>query len=282
MRVIRTTNELRHALKPIRHDGKKIALIPTMGALHAGHMSLVKMAHNLAECVVTSIFVNPKQFGPSEDLASYPRPEIEDLAKLSMQNVDIVYMPSVDEMYGAGFSTSISITGVSEGLCGGKRAGHFDGVALVVTKLLLQTMPDIAIFGEKDYQQLLVIKRLVSDLNIPVEIVAAPIHREKDQLAMSSRNIYLTPEERKIAPCLYQQLQHIAGHIATDGIGNLEKLIAVSTDYLQEKGFNHIDYIELRDSNLQTITSSTRSARLLAAAFLGKCRLIDNVPVILK
>lgn len=280
MRVIRTIAELRQTLKNLRQDGKKTALVPTMGALHAGHMSLITSAQNIIDTVIVSIFVNPKQFGPNEDLDAYPRPEQEDLAALSQHNVDIAYLPTAEEMYGAGFNTTISVAGVSEGLCGSKRAGHFDGVALVVTKLLLQTLPDIALFGEKDYQQLQVIKRLVADLNIPVEIMSAPIFRERDGLAMSSRNRYLSENEREIAPLLYQQLRHIATMLSSDNMLSATALIEEAEQYLCKSGFSQIDYIELRDAqNLESLKTLTRPARLLAAAHLGKCRLIDNIAV---
>ncbi len=278
MRVIRTVKDLRQAIRPLKQEQRKLAFVPTMGALHEGHMSLVRTARNMADAVVVSIFVNPRQFGPQEDLAAYPRPEIEDLAKLSEHNVDIAYIPSVEEMYSEGFSASISVAGISAGLCGAHRPGHFDGVALVVTKLLLQSLPDIAIFGEKDYQQLLVIQQLVNDLNIPVEIISAPIFREKDGLALSSRNAYLTAEERGIAPALYHHLQHIASELQAGG--SLEALVAAATHSLQATGFNRIDYIALRDARtLQPLLSLSAPARLLAAVYLGKCRLIDNIAV---
>jgi pantoate--beta-alanine ligase len=277
MRVIRTITELRQAVALLRADAKKIALVPTMGALHDGHMSLVKMAQHVADCVIVTIFVNPTQFGPAEDFSKYPRQEIADLALLTEHNVQIAYVPDVTEMYQPGFATTMQVGGVSGGLCGAVRPGHFDGVALVVTKLLLQAAPDIAIFGEKDYQQLMVIKRLASDLDIPVEIMGAPILREKDGLALSSRNVYLTDKERRIAPELYKCLQQCAAALTAGG--EVTSLLENAISHLLSAGFSSVDYMELRDA--ATLAPCThykgQPARLLVAARLGSCRLIDNI-----
>lgn len=277
MHIIRTPQDLRTILASLRHKGK-VAFVPTMGALHEGHLSLITQAKQVAQLVVASIFVNPKQFGAGEDLASYPRPEMEDLKKLEASGVDVAYLPSAEAMYQPGASTHISVDGVSAGLCGAKRPGHFDGVALVVTKLLLQVLPDIAIFGEKDYQQLQVIKRLVRDLDIPVEILSGAIFREADGLAMSSRNLYLNQEERQLAPVLYQTLLAIKAGLVAGKM--LEEMVADASDDLRAKGFTKVDYIELRDAEtLEVVATASHPARLLIAAYLGKCRLIDNIAV---
>lgn len=276
MHTIRTFTELRPALAAYREAGKRIAFIPTMGALHAGHLSLVEYARERADVVVASIFVNPKQFGPNEDYSTYPRREAEDCEKLASKQVDIAYLPDVATMFPEGFSTQVSVKGISNGLDGTSRPGFFDGVALVVTKLLLQVMPDIAVFGEKDYQQLLVIKRLAEDLNIPVEILGAPIVREKDGLAMSSRNQYLNTEERQLAPAIYQVLHEVVEQLrqSPDAV---EKHCKWGIEALETKGFR-VDYLELRDSiTLAPLKVLSPPARLFVAAFLGKCRLIDNI-----
>src|SRR5512146_326278 len=199
----RTVKDLRAQVAKWRQAGENVALVPTMGALHAGHLSLIAVAKAHAKRIVASIFVNPTQFGPKEDFKRYPRDEAGDLAKLAQAGVDLVFIPNAAEMYPPGFSTKVSLPSLTEDLCGAARPNHFEGVATVVTKLLLQCAPDVAVFGEKDYQQLLVIRRLVRDLNIPVEIVGGPIVREEDGLALSSRNVYLSPEQRKTAPLLH-------------------------------------------------------------------------------
>ena len=210
----RTVADLRAHVAPWRKAGKSIALVPTMGALHAGHLSLVTLAKSKADRVVVSIFVNPIQFGPREDFNTYPRDEAGDIEKLRAAGADLVFAPNTAEMYPAGFSTKVSIGDLTEDLCGANRPNHFDGVATVVTKLLLQCAPDMAIFGEKDYQQLLVIKHLVRDLNVPVEVLGGDIVREKDGLALSSRNAYLSPAERKTAPLLHQTISEVAAALA--------------------------------------------------------------------
>jgi pantoate--beta-alanine ligase len=195
--VARSVAELRRHVATWRSQGERVGLVPTMGALHKGHLALVAAAQGACRRVVVSIFVNPKQFGPREDFSSYPRPEADDLAKLTEAAADLAYIPEVGEMYPAGFATSISVGGPSDGLCGAQRPGHFDGVATVVAKLLTQVAPDAAYFGEKDYQQLMVVRRLARDLDLPVEIVGVPTVREPDGLALSSRNVYLSTEERR-------------------------------------------------------------------------------------
>jgi pantoate--beta-alanine ligase len=251
--------------------------VPTMGALHEGHLSLVALATSKADHAVVSIFVNPIQFGPREDFGRYPRDEQGDLVKLGEAGVDVVFAPHTAEMYPHGFSTQVKVSDLTEDLCGAARPNHFDGVATVVTKLLLQCAPDFAVFGEKDYQQLLVIKRLVRDLNIPVEIVGAPIVRERDGLALSSRNAYLSPSERKVAPLLYQTISEVAADLA-QGRGCDDAVVAARFK-LDAAGFR-VNYVAVRDPDtLKPLSGPVTRARVLAAAFLGKTRLIDNVAV---
>lgn len=268
--------ELRASIAAWRREGLRIGLVPTMGALHRGHRALMRAARQANDRVVVSIFVNPKQFGPREDFAAYPRPEAADRAVLREEGVDLAFMPPVTAMYPDGFATTVSVAGVSEGLCGAQRPGHFDGVATVVAKLLLQAAPDAAYFGEKDYQQLLVVRHLASDLDIPVEIVGVPTVREPDGLALSSRNVYLSPEERRIAPLLHSTLCEVA---AADPNAR-DAMLARGAAKLAAAGFR-VEYLELRDAaTLQPVSGALpRPARLLAAVHLGRTRLIDNIPV---
>jgi pantoate--beta-alanine ligase len=276
--VARTVAALRERVHGWRTEGARVGLVPTMGALHAGHLALVAAAQAQCERVIASLFVNPKQFGPSEDFAAYPRDEAADLAALAKAGVDLVFAPSVAEMYPDGFASTVHIVGITEELEGAHRPGHFDGVATVVAKLLLQTLPDAAFFGEKDYQQLTVVRRLVRDLDIPVRIEGVPTVREADGLALSSRNVYLSPEERRVAPQLHRVIQDTAAAIigAPHSVaGNLEKGLAA----LRAAGFLP-DYLGLRDAgDFSAMTRLDRPARLLAAAHLGRSRLIDNIPV---
>ncbi len=273
-----TVAALRGAVEPWRAAGETVALVPTMGALHRGHLALVEEGLRRCNRVVVSIFVNPTQFGPGEDLASYPRDEADDMAALAALGVDLVFAPPVDEMYPEGFATTVTVARVSEGLCGDIRPAHFPGVATVVAKLLNQCRPDVAVFGEKDYQQLVVIRRLVRDLDIPVEIVGVPTVREADGLAMSSRNAYLSPRERETAGRLNALLGAIAGRIA--GGEPPARAVAWGRKRLAAEGFASIDYLELRDAEtLAPVDVLGRPARLLAAVRLGAARLIDNVPV---
>jgi pantoate--beta-alanine ligase len=275
--LVRTVNDLRHSLARPRQARERIALVPTMGALHKGHLSLVALAKSRAERVVASIFVNPLQFGPREDFHRYPRDEAGDLAKLEGAGADLVFAPDTAEMYPDGFSTRVSLGDLTEDLCGANRPNHFDGVATVVTKLLVQCGPDIAVFGEKDYQQLLVIKRLVRDLNLPVEIIGAPILREEDGLALSSRNAYLSPAERKTAPLLYQTVFAVAADLSK-GRG-ADDAAHAGRFKLEAKGFR-VDYVAVRDpETLKPLSGPVTRARVLAAAYLGRTRLIDNVAV---
>jgi pantoate--beta-alanine ligase len=273
----RTVSELRAHLAKRRQAGERIALVPTMGALHAGHLSLLELAKAKADRVVVSIFVNPKQFGPREDFQLYPRDESGDLKKLAAAGADLVFIPDADEMYPSGFNTKVSIADLTDDLCGASRPNHFDGVATVVAKLLLQCAPDIAIFGEKDYQQLLVVKRLARDLDIPVEILGAPIVREKDGLALSSRNAYLSAAERRIAPLLHQTIAQVAADLA-NGRG-ADDAATAGRFKLEAAGFR-VNYIAVREpETLKPLHGPVKQARVLAAVFLGKTRLIDNVPV---
>ena len=276
--VVRDVGSLRRRIKAWRAATRTIALVPTMGALHAGHLALVERAKALADEVVVSIFVNPTQFGPDEDLAAYPRRETEDWELLAAADVGLLYMPDAAVMYPDQFQTEIRVTQVSQGLCGDHRPGHFDGVATVVAKLLLQALPDFAVFGEKDFQQLVVIQRLVADLNIPVDIVGLPTVRETDGLALSSRNAYLSDSERAVAPALYRELTAVATDIANGA--DITARCAEAAAALLKAGFDAVDYIEARDAaTLTPITTHGVPARVLAAVTLGKARLIDNVAV---
>jgi pantoate--beta-alanine ligase len=283
VQIIRGKAELRAALADLRAGGGTsgsgtVALVPTMGALHAGHAALVAEARRRADHVVASIFVNPLQFGANEDLADYPRREASDARLLEEEGCDILWAPGAQVMYPDGFATNVSVAGVSEGLCGGARPGHFDGVATVVTKLLNQVRPDVAVFGEKDYQQLAVIRRLAEDLDLGAEIVGVPTQRDADGLALSSRNAYLSEEERTAARALPRALGE-AAQAMIDGAAPAEAIERARTR-LVAAAFSRIDYFELRDAaTLSPMTVLDRPARLLAAAVVGRTRLIDNLPV---
>lgn len=278
LKIVRDVASLRRRIQGLRSSNQMIALVPTMGALHAGHMALVGRAKALADKVVVSIFVNPTQFGPDEDLSAYPRQESEDWALLAAADVDLLYMPDASAMYPEHFQTEVRVSDVSLGLCGAHRAGHFDGVATVVTKLLLQAVPDIALFGEKDFQQLTVIKRLVADLDILVDIVGVPTVREDDGLALSSRNAYLSEDERAVAPSLHRELTAVALDISVGA--DIKARCASAVDTLLAAGFSAVDYVEARDAlTLSPLAAHGPEARVLAAAQLGGTRLIDNVPV---
>jgi pantoate--beta-alanine ligase len=275
--TVRTVEDLREYLAKWRRAGETVALVPTMGAMHDGHLFLVELAKSKADRVVVTIFVNPAQFGPREDFKIYPRDEAGDLDKLGKAKADLAFIPSVEEMYPPDFSTTVSMCDLTEGLCGAARPNHFAGVATVVTKLFFLCAPDMALFGEKDYQQLLVVKRLVRDLNIPVEIVAAPIVRAEDGLAHSSRNVYLSPEQRKVAPLLYRTIRELA-HDLEQGRG-CDAAIVKARFKLDSSGFR-VDYVTVRDPDtLKSLEGPVKRARVLVAAYLGQTRLIDNVPV---
>ncbi len=281
LETIHTVHELRRQVAEWRLNALTVAIVPTMGALHEGHMSLVDRALKIADRSIVSIFVNPTQFSKGEDLERYPRNEEDDLKKLKSVGVDVVYMPRVNEMYKSRALTKVSVDELSQRLCGLHRPELFPGVATVVTKLLIQCSPDYAIFGEKDYQQLQVIKQLVSDLDIPVNIVPQDTVREKDGLALSSRNVYLNAEQRILAPLLYSELQKVAFE-CQDGIP-VEEVIANGRSRLIELGFSKVDYFSLCDPlKLNPLKNLDGPARLLAAAWLGNTRLIDNIEVLPK
>lgn len=274
LRRVRDVPELRAETNIWKTNGAKIGFVPTMGALHAGHLDLVKRAKNLADKVVVSIFVNPLQFAPTEDLDRYPRDETGDVEKLRTAGCDLVYLPTVDALYPQGFVSRIEMRGPALGLETDFRPQFFSGVATVVMKLFNQVQPDIAVFGEKDFQQLAVVRAMVRDFNLPVDIVGAPTMREADGLALSSRNAYLSPQERAAAPELHRRLQAVAAS------SEPEAAIEQAKADLAAAGFGKIDYIALRDADtLGPVTKATRARRLLAALWLGKTRLIDNIAI---
>lgn len=279
MQVVDSTVALRTRIKTWRANNEVIAFVPTMGNLHEGHLSLVKKARELADRIVVSIFVNPLQFNEKSDLEQYPRTLNEDINLLSELECDLVFTPDDSVMYPLGMAkqTSVHVPGMDDKLCGLGRPGHFDGVATVVTKLFNMVQADIAVFGEKDYQQLLMIKTLVADLNIPVDIVGAPTRREDSGLAMSSRNNLLTAKQRLRAPLLYQQLMTIRTALE-NGETDLDALLQAAQTQLKEAGFEP-EYLEIRRAdNLQPLQTGDKTAlRVLAAARLGSVRLIDNI-----
>ncbi len=282
MQTINRLDALRNTVAELRQNGP-VAFVPTMGALHKGHLTLVREAKGKAAHVVVSIFVNPTQFGPNEDLDAYPRRLAEDSRLLEAEGVELLWAPDVTEMYPAGFSTNISVSGVSEGFCGAARPGHFDGVATVVNKLFNQVLPDMAFFGEKDWQQLAVIRRMARDLDLTLphvdRIHGVPTVREPDGLAMSSRNQYLSPAERDAAAALPRAMRAAIGRIESEGdaAGALTELEGA----LGAAGFSSVDYAALADADsLEPLARLTeRPARLLVAARIGRTRLIDNMPV---
>lgn len=275
--ITKTAEDLYQALYTLAAQGGKTALVPTMGALHEGHLSLVELAKEHADHVIMSIFVNPTQFGDGEDFMQYPRTLEADLALAESAGVRIVYAPDAHDMYGEGIATKVTVGEVAGELCGKSRPGHFEGVATVVTKLLMRVLPSVAIFGEKDYQQLCVIRQVVDDLDIPVEIIAAPTMRESDGLAMSSRNRYLNEQERQQAVSLYETLRLLAQRIT--GGQEVEKCLVEGQSLLKYAGFK-MDYLALCDAQtLEPLAEYRFPARLLAAGYLGNTRLIDNVAV---
>ena len=278
MQIVHHLPDLRRAVAALRADGATIALVPTMGALHAGHMALVDAARATGAKVVASIFVNPKQFGPNEDLSRYPRPAEADKALLIAHDCDLLWMPGVEDMYPAGFATNVSVSGVSEGLDGAARPGHFDGVATVVGKLFNQVRPDAAFFGEKDFQQLAVIRRMVADLDFGLEIVGVPTVREPDGLALSSRNAYLSRDERSRAVALPLALKAARDSILSGAA--VATALRDAKQALIDAGFLRIDYLALVDaSTLEPLDAPKGEMRLIAAAVIGTTRLIDNLPV---
>ena len=276
--ILRDLSQLRSRTRAWRQAGETLAVVPTMGALHAGHLSLVAAAKQRAARVIVTIFVNPKQFNSAEDLANYPRTEEEDARKLGPFNVDAIWVPDGDTVYPTGFATTVSVAGVTEVMDGVHRPGHFAGVATVVAKLLLQTSAELAFFGEKDFQQLQVVRRMVADLNIPVEVIGCPTVREDDGLAMSSRNALLSPKDRPVAGQLFAEMQTMAEGIRRGG--SVPALAAEATSRLTAAGFERVEYLDLRSTeDLAQLIAADRPARLFAAAHLGSVRLIDNIPV---
>ena len=283
MQTATTLEVLRSAVAALRAGGRTVALVPTMGALHEGHLTLVREARKHADAVAVSIFVNPKQFGPGEDLDAYPRRMAADAALLEGEGVELLWAPPADAMYPAGFATNVAVSGVSEGLCGAARPGHFDGVATVVCKLFNQVRPDVALFGEKDWQQLGVIRRMARDLDLVAPrveaIIGVPTVREADGLALSSRNQYLSPEARARAAVLPQAMREaIAALLAGSAVA---PTLAALEAHLLQAGFDRVDYAELADADslLPLGALGSGRARLLVAARIGGTRLIDNMPV---
>ncbi len=278
MQIIRRLNDLKKAVATLKQKGDRVALVPTMGALHAGHMQLVYEAARHADHVVASIFVNPAQFGPNEDFDAYPQQEAADAAMLRQAGVAILWAPAADIMYPYGYITSISVGGVSAGLCGGSRPGHFDGVATVVAKLFHQIAPDVALFGEKDYQQLAVIRRMVRDLDFMLKIVGVPTVRDADGLALSSRNAYLSGEDRAVAAAFPNALRKAVAELL--GGANVKATLAATKQHMLAAGFDSVDYVALCDADtLEDMPVLDRPARILSAARIGSTRLIDNMAV---
>ena len=277
--IVRAVADLRTIVAGWRREAASIAVVPTMGALHEGHLSLVRAAREKADRVIVTLFINPKQFNSAADLAAYPRTEVEDAAKLAPLGAHLLYAPDAAEIYPEGFATAVSVGGVSEGLCGAFRPGHFDGVATVVAKLFLQTGADLAFFGEKDFQQLHVVRRMARDLDIPITVIGCPTVREEDGLALSSRNVRLSLAERLAAPKLASILHTAAGQIANGAPVSLT--LAEARAAILSAGYREVEYLELRaDADLRPLNALYCPARLLVAAWLGNTRLIDNVEVV--
>ena len=282
MQTAHTLELLRNSVAVLRRDGGSVALVPTMGALHEGHLTLVRRAREAADHVVASIFVNPRQFGAGEDLDAYPRQLQRDSELLAAEGAALLWAPAPEIVYPPGYATNISVAGVSEGLCGGDRPGHFDGVATVVCKLFNQVMPDMAFFGEKDWQQLAVIRRMARDLDLTFPHVDAihgvPIVREADGLAMSSRNAYLSPHQREDAAALPRAMREAAAALKEGS--NVRDLLSVLREKLLESGFGSVDYAEIRDADsLEPLPADNGNARLFVAARIGGTRLIDNMAI---
>jgi pantoate--beta-alanine ligase len=278
MKIVRNVSDLRATIAGWKLDRQKSTLVPTMGALHRGHLEIVRMARTLAERTIVSIFVNPIQFNNPSDLANYPRTLEADARLLEDAGVDLLFAPKQADMYPDGFATKVSVARLSEGLCGAFRPGHFEGVATVVAKLFNQSGADYAVLGEKDYQQLHVVRRMTVDLDIPIAIIAHPTVREADGLAMSSRNTRLTPDERKVAPELARQLYTAADAFRAGKPA--QDIYTAARRALLAAGFASVEYFELRaERDLMPLQSLTEPARLLVAANLGRVRLIDNIPV---
>lgn len=276
IQIVRTVSDLRSVVAGWHEEGYRVGVVPTMGALHDGHLSLVQQGLIEADRVVATIFVNPRQFNNAADLAAYPRTEESDAEKLDSAGAHLLFIPDAAEMYPPGFATTVHVSGVADALEGEYRPGHFDGVATVVAKLFLQTGADIALFGEKDFQQLLVVTRMARDLNIPIRVIGCPTVREVDGLAMSSRNVRLSEKDRGIAP----KLSRIINRAATRIAGGLPAadVLAEARAALLAAGFRAVDYVELRaEDDFRPLDAASAPARILAAAWLGQTRLIDNV-----
>jgi len=278
LKLVTRKNEVRQAVARIKRGGLTIGLVPTMGAFHEGHLSLIRICRRRAAFTVVSIFVNPIQFSPGEDFQSYPRNLEGDLALAGKEGVDLVFAPSEKEMYHPGASTYVEETELSKGLCGRYRPGHFRGVTTVVAKLFNIVTPDLAVFGQKDFQQLAVIRRMVRDLDLPVEIVAAPIVREPDGLAMSSRNVYLSAEERRRAPRLYHNLKEGAGAVARFE-GDVTSLLENLRSKIERETGGRVEYLSAVNEESLEVTQACECRYLAAALYLGSARLIDNVEV---
>ncbi|NPV43434.1 MAG: pantoate--beta-alanine ligase [Firmicutes bacterium] len=277
MKVIKSIPEVREMVKCAKKEGKTIALVPTMGYLHQGHISLVRIAGDRGDFVVVSIFVNPLQFGPSEDLKEYPRDLNRDTMLLEREGVDLVFAPDVEEMYPEEQLTTVEVKGLTEVMCGAYRPGHFTGVATVVTKLFNIVQPDIAVFGQKDAQQAAVIKKMVKDLNLPVEIIVGPVVREEDGLAMSSRNVYLNSEERKAALVLYRALKK-GENLLDGGVRSAKTVIESIEKEFGKEPLARLQYVYIcHPETLKEIITIEKRAMIAVAAFIGKTRLIDNI-----
>lgn len=277
MKIFKTIDDMRAASRAARRDEKRLGLVPTMGALHDGHLSLVRAAKAQCDVVVVSIFVNPTQFGPNEDFSKYPRTFERDRELLENEGVDVLFAPSVDEMYPAGVVTYVTVEGMSEKLCGKSRPGHFRGVTTVVAKLFNIVEPDVAFFGQKDAAQAAIIRRMVRDLNFPVEIVVGPIVREPDGLAMSSRNAYLDPQQRKAALALHRALLRVQS-LFDQGERSATKLIAAGKQEFTEEPSVRLDYLEIVDpETLNPLVNALNGSVVAVAAFVGTTRLIDNI-----
>jgi len=279
MHVVRKIKEMQRISDRLRKDGKRIGFVPTMGYLHEGHISLVRTAKELCDSAVVSIFVNPAQFGPGEDFKRYPRDEGGDKAKLDKAGVELLFIPEAKEMYPSGYQTYVEVAEVSKGLCGDFRPGHFRGVATVVLKLLNIVKPHVAVFGEKDYQQLLVIKRMVEDLNFDIEIIPGTLIREKDGIAMSSRNAYLSPEDREKATVLYRSLMK-AKELFDSGEKRAYNIIEAVKKTIESAEGISLQYVEIRDAEtLERVETVSRHTVIALAAMVGSVRLIDNVVI---
>ena len=276
--VARSVAAMRQEVARWKQAGQTVGVVPTMGALHDGHLALVRAAKAECDRVIATIFVNPTQFGANEDLDAYPKGEAQDLEKLAGLQTDLAFLPDAEAMYPAGFATSVRVSGLTEIMCGAGRPVHFGGVATVVSKLFNQSRADRAYFGEKDYQQFLVVTRMAQDLDIPITVVPVPTVREADGLAMSSRNVYLSAAQRELAPALYRILNQVAEKAAAGAACAAAAGWGVAE--LEKAGFERVEYLEIRETtNLDLIDAADRPARVFAAVHLGQTRLIDNVPL---